>query len=87
MPEEATTPDLVELVRVVEAAHRRDFDAAESFFSDDFPAIGTRTRRSATGVRKALCVTCRRARRLVSRASALGGFCWWRRWMLDGRAP
>ena len=34
--EESTTPDVVELVRAfVEPAHRRDFDAAESFFTPD----------------------------------------------------
>jgi ketosteroid isomerase-like protein len=36
MSEESTTPDLVELVnRWGEAANRRDFDAAESFYAPD----------------------------------------------------
>jgi len=36
MPEESTTPDLVELVNQWgEAANRRDFDAAESFYAPD----------------------------------------------------
>ena len=36
MPEESTTPDLVELVRRAnEAANRRDFDALLSFFAPD----------------------------------------------------
>jgi ketosteroid isomerase-like protein len=36
MSEECTTPDLVELVHAfVEPAHRRDFNAAESFFARD----------------------------------------------------
>ena len=36
MPEEFTTPDLLEVVeRLVEALDRRDFDAVASFFSPD----------------------------------------------------
>src|SRR2546421_12056238 len=36
MPEESTTPDLVELTRrVLEAANRRDFDVLMSFFASD----------------------------------------------------
>ena len=36
MPEDATTPDLVELVnRVREAVNRRDFDAVESSYAPD----------------------------------------------------
>ena len=36
MPEESTTPDLVELVnRGGEAANRRDFDALEGFYAPD----------------------------------------------------
>jgi ketosteroid isomerase-like protein len=36
MPEESTTPDLVELVRVVtDAADRRDLDAVMRFFAPD----------------------------------------------------
>ncbi len=36
MPEESTTPDLVELVnRLGEATNRRDFDAIESFYAPD----------------------------------------------------
>ena len=36
MPEESTTPDLMELVRRLdEAANRRDFDAAVSFYAPD----------------------------------------------------
>jgi len=36
MPEESTTPDLVELTRRnFEAANRRDFDAVLSFFAPD----------------------------------------------------
>jgi ketosteroid isomerase-like protein len=36
MPEESTTPDLVELVRrQIEAAQRRDFDALMSFYATD----------------------------------------------------
>jgi ketosteroid isomerase-like protein len=36
MTEESTTPDLVELVRVIfEAANRRDFDAMLSYFAPD----------------------------------------------------
>jgi len=36
MPEESTTPDLVELgSRFLEAANRRDFDAMLSFFAPD----------------------------------------------------
>jgi len=36
MPDESTTPDLVELVRqAVEAATRRDFDALMSFYAPD----------------------------------------------------
>jgi ketosteroid isomerase-like protein len=36
MPEEATTPDLVELVgRALEAANRRDIDAVVSSFAED----------------------------------------------------
>ena len=36
MPEESTTPDLVELTRrLLEAVNRRDFDAAMGFFATD----------------------------------------------------
>jgi ketosteroid isomerase-like protein len=36
MPEESTTPDLVELSRdLLESANRRDFDAALSFYAPD----------------------------------------------------
>jgi hypothetical protein len=36
MPDESTTPDLVELTRrAIEAAGRRDFDAAMSFYTGD----------------------------------------------------
>jgi ketosteroid isomerase-like protein len=36
MPDESTTPDLVELTRrFLEAANRRDFDAMQSFFATD----------------------------------------------------
>ena len=36
MPEESTTPDLVELARgAVDAANRRDFDAGMSYFGPD----------------------------------------------------
>jgi ketosteroid isomerase-like protein len=36
MPEESTTPDLIELARTaVEAGNRRDFDAAMSYFGPD----------------------------------------------------
>src|SRR5271167_3199348 len=36
MPEESTTPDLVELTRgIIEAANQRDFDAVMSFFAPD----------------------------------------------------
>jgi uncharacterized protein (TIGR02246 family) len=36
MPEESTTPDLVELVgRAIEAANRRDLDAAANSFAED----------------------------------------------------
>src|SRR5213082_2550995 len=36
MPEESTTPDLVERVRLLaEAVSRRDFDAIEGFFAPD----------------------------------------------------
>src|SRR3979409_1010949 len=36
MPEESTTPDLVELTRrMFEAANRRDLDAAQSFYAPD----------------------------------------------------
>jgi len=36
VPEESTTPDLVELVRRLdEAANRLDFDAAMSFYAPD----------------------------------------------------
>ena len=46
MPEESTTPDLVERVRLLaEAVSRRDFDAIEGFFAPDAvlrgPQIGT----------------------------------------------
>jgi ketosteroid isomerase-like protein len=42
MPEEATTPDLVELVRRVrEAVNRRDFDAVEGFYAPDAIYRGT----------------------------------------------
>jgi ketosteroid isomerase-like protein len=48
MPEESTTPDLVELTRVVfEAVGRRDFDAVLRFFAPDavydMSAMGTGT--------------------------------------------
>jgi ketosteroid isomerase-like protein len=42
MPEESTTPDLVERVRRLnEAFNRRDFDAVESFFAPDAVSVGT----------------------------------------------
>jgi hypothetical protein len=44
MPEESTTPDLVELVRqMVEAGNRRDFDAAISYFAPDAVLDTSRT--------------------------------------------
>jgi ketosteroid isomerase-like protein len=46
MPEESTTPDLVELTRhFVEAANRLDFDAVMSFYAPDavWESVGMRT--------------------------------------------
>jgi ketosteroid isomerase-like protein len=44
MPEESTTPDLVELVRgSAEAANRRDVDALVAFYAPDAFIDGTRT--------------------------------------------
>ena|SRR5436190_4748742 len=44
MPEESTTPDLVELVRgAAEAANRRDVDALMAFYAPDALMDGTRT--------------------------------------------
>ena len=41
MPEESTTPDLVELVgRALEAANRRDLDAVMSSFAEDATCYG-----------------------------------------------
>jgi hypothetical protein len=42
MPDESTTPDLAELTRrAIEAAGRRDFDAAMSFYTGDSVWMGT----------------------------------------------
>jgi len=51
MPEESTTPDLVELSHhFVEAANRRDFDALLSFFAPDAVWEGMALRTSFQGV-------------------------------------
>ena len=41
MSQESTTPDLIELARLLnEAFNRRDFDAVESFFAPDAVTVG-----------------------------------------------
>jgi ketosteroid isomerase-like protein len=54
MPEESTTPDLVELSRrALEATNRRDFDAVEGFYAPDAAYRGTEigTFEGATAIR------------------------------------
>jgi len=61
MPEESTTPDLVELTRrYVEAAGRRDFDAIEAFYAPDVVLRGAQIgtfegRAAARGVLEDVC--------------------------------
>ena len=61
MSEEATTPDLVELVRrYVEAASRRDFDAIQAFYAADVVLLGAQIgtfegRAAARGVLEDVC--------------------------------
>jgi len=61
MPEESTTPDLVELTRrYVEAASRRDFDAIEAFYAPDVVLRGAQIgtfegRAAARGVLEDVC--------------------------------
>ncbi len=61
MPEESTTPDLVEHARrYVEAASRRDFDAVEGFYAPDAVVRGAQIgtfegRAAARGVVEEVC--------------------------------